>query len=168
MMAATTSTATKYDPMYCLSEHLEYFNTSVAGKHELLNTDFDEIFGNGCAVPMTKLESVSSAPIEKSQSAPGVVPPSPKSVTFPMSSTQEPEPILPKPEKLDREQAVVSPTTVTSTALFSEKPDEKPKIKKIVKPKMTSRKRKVSNESAAAPAKKIASIDPDDKEDVRR
>lgn len=160
-MTASTATITKasYNPMYCLSEHLDYFNESVAGKHELLKVDFDEIFARSEAtpVPMTSLVSVSSAPIVVKK--PNLVPPSPKSV---MSTIPEQTVAIQPKTVIDREQAVVSPTTVTSTVVFSE---EAPRIP-AVKPKTKSRKRKMTQEPAEETI--TASVDPNDKEDVRR
>lgn len=57
--SAQVSSANKYDPLYCLSEHLDYFSESVA---DLLAGDFDEIFG-GSEEAQQVAESAACVPV---------------------------------------------------------------------------------------------------------
>lgn len=127
-----------YDPMYCLMEHLDYFNTSVAGKHQLLTSDFDEIFdGTVCVVDL---------PVRSST---------------PTNSLSSPPPSLPTKTKIISPPA--SPKSVMSMALITSdvcvpKPMMLPKSK-CTQPAKKSRKRRMSEEVSGGE---------EDKEDVRR
>lgn len=143
-MAAVTYSAVKYDPMYCLNEHLEYFNENVVGDKNFLEADFDEIFGKDFMANIINDDSLSTPVKESVPSSPIMAPASPKSV---MTA-----------EDISRQANVVSPTTV-ATPTFSEE-----SVRKIEKPKpKASRKRTISETSSEA-----SSSTPKDQEDVRR
>ncbi|CAB9499887.1 expressed unknown protein [Seminavis robusta] len=170
MMNVATSSIS-YDPMFCLEEHLEYFNASVAQKLKHSTTDFDEIFGSGllvpCPVPQSPTQeqvllprpvSPPSSPSVPTMTTASTPPPALKPVVS-SEVVRCPNPILlAKPtttKGVKREHAVVSPTTVTST--FSGDSVSPPPAKK-------SRKRTVSSETETT----SRSVDTNDKEDVRR
>jgi len=44
--SSAAAAASKYDPADCLSEHLDYFSSDVVGQSNLMECDFDEIFGS--------------------------------------------------------------------------------------------------------------------------
>lgn len=155
MLTNTAPTETKmYDPMYCLSEHLDYFNESVAGKHDILKTDFDDIFTR--ALKRASLSLVPN-PMQKAKLSDPLDLPKPVLSMPPTASPTKPT---------MREQAVVSPTTVTSNVIFSEMPQASPpapeQVQSIAPALKASRKRKMSETEAPSSPK------PDDKEDVRR
>jgi len=145
-MTTIASSSNQYDPMYCLSEHLDYFSEAVAGQlcsSSLYN--FDDIFG----VSSEELALLECAPPAKKQKL-CAAPASPKTVMAPFTQaqeeTEEREMMTVISSMMDsREAAVVSPTTVTPTAtLFY--PD--------IAPSTQSSPRTVVAPIAAAPVQK--------------
>lgn len=142
---AMASSSTNYDPLYCLNEHLKYFNENVVANGNFLETDFDEIFGNDFVanfdVSHSEPLSTQMKQEDKSESSPFMTaaPASPKSV-------------------IDREAHVVSPTTVTSMHSADVK-----SMHQVEKPKPKSRKRTISEAETDE-----ESECPKDHEDIRR